>query len=604
MKTYLRLLPYAQPIGRYFLPYLLITLVATFFGIFNITLLMPLLDVMFGTGEIIEVSPPDDGLSISNLKDILRYSAIEYIRDNGRQATLIAICIIFVITSLVANLLRYISSRILVSFKMRTILNLRVALFNKIINLPISYFSKTKRGYIVSRVLTDTIQIQQTITDSFFIVLKEPFQITGILVVMISISLKLTLISMLIILVLGGFISLIVKRLKKDAHESQKSLSNILSILDEALNGIRVIKGFRAINYIENKFKTENQYYSGRFNALAKRTELASPISEFLGSLLIVVILIFGGGMIFSGQGLAASEFITYLVLVSQLISPVKKIASSFTGFQKGIVSGERLIDILDLETPKSNGLIEYKPEFSQTIEFKNVSFQYENKPTLQDVSFSINKGESVALVGKSGSGKSTIADLLCGFYNVNKGAILIDDKNIDDFQRNAIHKLTGTVYQESILFNDTVANNIAFGDLNVDQFKVEESAKIALAHDFIMEMENGYSSLVGERGLKLSGGQKQRLCLARAIYKNPDLFILDEATSSLDAESENLVQEALLNLMKNRTSLIIAHRLSTVINADKILVIDNGKIVEQGTHKELLNKKSVYAKLNKEQLH
>ena len=462
---------------------------------------------------------------------------------------------------------------------MRTILNLRVELFNKITKLPLSYFSTTKRGYIVSRVLTDTIQIQQTITNSFFIILKEPFQILGILFVMVSISLELTLISLFIVVLLGVIIALIVKKLKKDAHESQKRLSNILSILDEALNGIRVIKGFNAVDYIKNKFTKENEQYSDRFNALAKRTELASPVSEFLGSVLIVLILIYGGTLIFSGKGLSASEFITYLVLVSQIISPVKKIASSFTGFQKGIVSGERLIDILDLKLQEDDGLRKDKPVFTEAIEFNKVCFQYENKPTLVDVNFSIKKGQKIALVGESGSGKSTIADLLCGFYQVNDGLISIDGENINSFSKDAIHSLIGTVYQESILFNDSVINNIAFGDHTPNRPRVIESAKIALAHDFIEELEEGYETLIGERGFKVSGGQKQRLCLARAIYKNPELFILDEATSSLDAESERLVQQALANLMKGRTSLIIAHRLSTVITSDKNLVNEKGRI-------------------------
>jgi subfamily B ATP-binding cassette protein MsbA len=442
--------------------------------------------------------------------------------------------------------------------------------------------------------------VQYTVTGTLQVIFKEPFQLIAYMVTLFSISFKLTLFSMLIIPVSAIFIAKLVKNLKEQASKSQSSYGMMISYLDEALSGVKIIKAFNATSFIKNKFHQENVNYSNVGREIAKKQSLGAPVSEFLGVLMVAIIVLYGGGLVINGdKELSAEAFITYIAVFSQVIRPAKALSDSFTGINLGIAAGERVLEMIDM-----NPAIQDAPDakvitaFSESIELENVSFSYGERVILDDISLKIQRGKTVALVGPSGGGKSTLMDLLPRFIEPQKGRVRLDGIDIKEISMESLRAQLGFVNQESILFNDTIFNNIAFGKSDARHEDVEAAARIANAHEFIVNTDNGYQNTIGDRGIRLSGGQKQRLSIARAVFKNPPVMLLDEATSALDTESERLVQDALNKLMQNRTSLVIAHRLSTIQNADIIVVLESGKIVEQGSHAELIELNGLYRRL------
>ena len=605
MHTYKKLIGFAKPYQKFLTVFLILTLFATVFGVLNITLLIPLLDVIFGNVKVAaDIVRPEFSFNISYLKELFEYYFYSIIASRGRYDALIFVCCIILVFVLISNAFRYMAVRVMVSFKLRTALNIRTNVYNKLTDLHIGYFNNKKRGDLITRIFTDAIELENTLTNSLSVFIKEPLKIIGFLVVLFALSFKLTLIVLMIVPIAALMISSISKKLRHDAKQGQQSFANMISIVDETIGGIRIIFGFNAIAYMRRKFLNENLLYNSKIKSLTNKTELASPFSEFLGICVTVVILLYGGYLVLNEESvLKASEFITYIILMSQVLNPSKSMATSMTAIQKGIVSGERLLEILeepdlikDCPNPKTIGGI------NDEIKFENVKFSYDAEDVLGGINFKVKKGQSIALVGPSGGGKSTIADLMCRFYDPKSGSITIDGIDLRDISIENLRSQMGIVSQESILFNDTIFNNIAFGMDNATLEQVQEAARIANAEEFIVTMENGYYSVIGERGMKLSGGQRQRLSIARAVLKNPPILVLDEATSALDATSESLVQDALYKLMTNRTSIVIAHRLATIKHSDKIIVIDKGQIVEHGTHQELIQKSGMYKKLSKNQ--
>jgi subfamily B ATP-binding cassette protein MsbA len=485
--------------------------------------------------------------------------------------------------------------------KVRFVRNLRKAVFEKTTSMHLAFFSNERKGDIMARITADVQEVENSIASSLTGVLKEPIALITYFVVLINLSWELTLFTLLVIPVSGLVIGWITKRLKTYANNSQMAQGRMITILDETLSGMRIVKGFNALKYVREKFTTENDIYTDLNLRMAKRRELAPPVSEFMGAVVIVCILLYGGTLVLGADAkMDASKFVTYIVIFSQIMRPAKTLTSSFSNVQKGLASGERIFGLIDtpvqiIDKPNAKKLL----AFEKSIEFRNVSFSYGERQVLHNISFTVNKGEMVALVGPSGGGKSTIADLIPRFYDAADGQVLIDGIDIKEYDIESVRNFMGIVTQESILFNDSIKNNIAFSTTTASLAQVTEAAKVANAHDFISATEDGYETGIGDRGVRLSGGQRQRLSIARAVLRNPAILILDEATSALDTESEKLVQNALDNLMQNRTSLVIAHRLSTIQNADKILVIENGRLIEQGNHKELLAADSgVYRRL------
>jgi subfamily B ATP-binding cassette protein MsbA len=524
-----------------------------------------------------------------------------FIFHYGEWGALQFVCGTIAVSVLLGNLFRYLSQRIMENLRVHTLLNFRKAVFNNVMNLHLGYFNNERKGDIISKVASDVQVVQFSVTGTLQVVFKEPLQLIAYIIALFVISTKLTLYSLLIIPVSAFIISRIVKKLKEQAIASQQTYGNMISYLDEALSGIKIIKAFNATEFIKNRFDKENVKYSSITKSMAKRQQLASPVSEFLGVLMVICIVLYGGYLIINKQSgnLTPANFIVYIGMFSQVMRPAKAISDSFSNIHSGIAAGERVLALID-EKP----LIKDAPnavditEFSEGIHFKNVSFAYEEKPILSGINLTIPKGKTVALVGPSGGGKSTMMDLIPRFIEPQSGEIFIDDKNISAVTMHSLRGLMGFVNQESILFNDSIYNNIAFGKADATPEQVEAAARIANAHSFILDTEQGYQTNIGDRGTKLSGGQRQRICIARAVLSNPPIMLLDEATSALDTESEKLVQDALNNLMKNRTSLIIAHRLSTIQNADMIVVLESGKIVQQGSHQELISRKGLYKKL------
>lgn len=602
MKTYFRLLSFAKPIEKFAIPYVIATLLAVLFGTLNIALLSPLFETLLNNGKAEKTeSLTTQATSTFSVLGEFRAYVNESVAANGLEKTLLYVCIVIVVSVFLSNVFRYFSQRFMEDLRVHTLLNFRKAVFNNVMDLHVGFFNNERKGDIISKVTSDVQVVQFTVTNTLQVVFKEPLQLLFYIFLLFNISAKLTLFSLLVIPISAFIISKIVKRLKQQAKAAHESYAKMIGFLDEALGGIKIIKAFNATERIKDKFNTENVYYSNINRKMVRRQQLGSPVSEFLGVLMVAIIVWYGGRLIITEQenALSVPDFLAYIALFSQVMRPAKALTDSFSAIHSGIAAGERVLDLIDTKSKMLN-----QPDakdlktFENELVFENVSFNYAEKEILKNINITIKKGTTIALVGPSGGGKSTLMDLIPRFHDPKSGSLKIDGYNYQDLTVESIRAQMGTVNQESILFNDTIFNNIAFGKPDASFEEVEAAAKIANAHDFILATDEGYQTFVGDRGNRLSGGQKQRICIARAILANPPIMLLDEATSALDTESEKLVQEALNNLMQNRTSVIIAHRLSTIQHADNIIVMDKGEIIETGSHSELMLQNGLYKRL------
>ncbi|MFA7616669.1 MAG: ABC transporter transmembrane domain-containing protein [Weeksellaceae bacterium] len=577
-----------------------------FYAIFNVLALafmMPILSILFDEERVAITEKPVFSGNLLNAKDYLSqffgYQMNQISADSGPVRVLLISCLLFIFLFLLRNICSYFSEYFLIDLRSGVSRDFRVDIHNKILDLPVAYFTEKKKGDMLVRISNDVAEVESNILNGLVETLRSPIQIIVFVTVLFITNYQLTLFSIIVFPIMGSLISWIGKSLKRDADKAQTELGNILSYVDESLNAIKVIKIFNADFQIQKRFNRSINKYRRLLQQVMKKKALASPTSEFLGAITIGMIVFFGGKLSLEGKGLSGSEFIFYIATFYTLLDPIKKFSRALSDIQKGQVSAQRIFDVLDTEVliEDKKGAVDFD-EFKDRIEFKDVSFGYSDKEVIQNFNLTIKKGETVALVGASGSGKSTIANLVTRFYDVERGQIMIDGIDIRDIKLKEYRRLFGLVTQDSILFNDSVFNNISLGDENPTLEKVSEAAKIANAEEFIEKLENKYNDSIGEAGGKLSGGQKQRLSIARAVYKNPPIMVLDEATSALDSQSEKLVQQALDKMMANRTSIIIAHRLSTIANADKILVMEDGLIKESGTHSELVEKGGIYSRL------
>lgn len=601
MKNFLKILSIAARYKGYALLNIIFNILGVVFNIFSLGLLIPVLEVLFRTEnqaqKILEQDP--GGFTLSNAKDYFYYQLTVMIDQTDKADALLYICLILLVMTTLKNLCRYLAMYFLAVVRNKTVRDLRNNIYDKILTLPISYFNEERKGDVMAKASNDVQEVEWSVMASMESVFREPIAILLFVTVLISLSWSLTLFIFVLLPVAGLIIGRIGKSLKRTSAEGQNKMGHLLSILEETLGGMRIIKAFNAEDDSSKRFKSFNSDYTQTMIRMYRKRDLASPLSEWLGILVVIAVLTYGASLVFSGS-LEPSFFMAYLALFAQLINPVKALSNASYHVQKGSASMDRINKILNAPEKITNAA---KPlfieEFKDKIECKEVYFKYQNTHVLQNINLELKKGETIALVGPSGGGKSTLADLLPRFHDPVKGEVLIDGVNIKDVDVKSLRAQMGIVTQQSILFNDTVAGNIAFGKKEASREEIISAAKVANAHEFIEQLEGGYDFNIGDSGNKLSGGQKQRLSIARAVLQNPSVLILDEATSALDTESETLVQEALDNLMKNRTSLVIAHRLSTIRNADRIIVLKNGKIVESGSHDELLKLNKTYRKLH-----
>ena len=602
MSNFKRIMNYAKPYSKYAWLNIISNILYAVFNVLSVLGFIPVLGILFGQEEKVYEKPVYQGLSnlYSFAEGSLNYQVTKIMETDGINAALLFICLLSFSLFFFKNLFRYGASFFLAYLRNGVIKDLRDVLYRKIVSLPLAYYSDQKKGDVMARMTSDVQEVQVSYLNSIEALVREPLTIVLTLASMFAISAKLTLFVFILLPVSGTIISTISKKLKAQSLLAQQETGNFISFLEETLSGLRIIKGFAAEERLETKFNDSTNRFSKLMTNVLHRKALASPMSEFLGSATIITILWFGGKLVLgSDSSMMPQEFFGYIGLFYLVLNPAKALSTAFYSIQKGNASAMRILEIMDTDNPikeSENPII--KEEFESEIQFSNISFKYEDDWVIKNFNLTIKKGETVALVGQSGSGKSTLANLITRFYDVNQGDISIDGTSLKEMQTRSLRNLMGIVTQDSILFNDTVANNIALGMPDASQQAIEDAAKIANAHDFISELPEGYETNVGDGGNKLSGGQKQRLSIARAVLKNPPIMILDEATSALDTESENLVQNALDNMMKNRTSLVIAHRLSTIQNADKIVVMQKGEIIEQGKHEELIAQKGAYHKL------
>ncbi len=601
MNDFKRLLAYARPYRRFWPGYLVLSILSVIFGVVNYALIDPLLTVLFQPESIDgQMVKPEFALDPAYFEGMFSYWLTRVMHASGMLKGLMFVCAFFVVASLLSNITRYLSQRILVNMRTYIMQNIRRDLFKKISDLNVGYFHDQKKGDILSSISNDVTEVQNGVANSFHVLFREPLLILGFLAGLFYMSPKLTLVTLLTLPFSALVIGKISRSLKRKATDTQSLMGRIVSHFEEAISGIRIIKAFNAQKFVRESFEQTNEMHKTSSRNMFNKQEMASPLSEFLGISVAAAVLFYGGWLQLHGElGMDMPAFVVYIGFYWRVLEPAKAMSNAYASIQRGMVSGRRLFAILDVDNPikESADAVELKG-FNEGIEFRNVNFSYGQEPVLKDINLKIGKGKMVAIVGPSGGGKSTMADLLPRFYDLADGEILIDGRNIKDYTMESLISVMGIVTQEAILFNDTVFNNIAFGMENVTEADVERAAGIANAHDFIMQMEKGYQTNIGDRGGKLSGGQRQRLSIARAVLKNPPVLILDEATSSLDTESERLVQDALSNLMKNRTSIVIAHRLSTIRNADEIVVLKDGGIIERGTHDTLINAGGMYSNL------
>ncbi|WP_420553395.1 ABC transporter ATP-binding protein [Tenacibaculum aiptasiae] len=572
------------------------------FNVLSVLAFIPVLNILFGKEEKVNIKPEYEGITHlgSYAESSFNYFISQKIINDGEINVLFFICMLSLSLFFLKNFFRYLASYSITFLRTGVVKDLRDKLYNKLVELPISYFTEKRKGDIIARMTSDVQEIEISMLTSIEAIVREPLTVIIAISIMISMSVKLTLFVFILLPVSGFIISSISKKLKASSLKAQKETGTFLSFIEETLTGLRVIKGFNAENVIRNKFFDSTQRFRKLMTSVFHRQTLASPMSEFLGSATIIAILWYGGSEVINKTSdLEPSKFLAYILLFYTVLNPIKLITTAYYNIQKGEASAERIMHILNTENnikDKKNAIV--KENFENEISFNNISFKYKDEYVLKDFSLTIPKGETVALVGQSGSGKSTLANLITRFYDVNKGDITIDGENIKEISKKSLRDLMGIVTQDSILFNDTIANNLKLGNEKASEKEIREASDIANAYEFIKDLPEQFETNIGDSGNMLSGGQKQRLSIARAVLKNPPIMVLDEATSALDTESEQLVQAALEKMMENRTSLVIAHRLSTIQKADNIVVLRKGQIVEQGKHEELLNKKGEYFKL------
>lgn len=579
-------------------------LLSSLFSLFSISLAIPFLNLIFLTKDeeyerYRDMAEPSFNFTVDSLAEKFNYTFGNLILEDGKGAALVFLCGVIVLMFFFKNLFRYLAMYCIAIVRTGIIRDLRRSIYHKLMVLPLSYYSEEKKGDIISRMSSDVQEIEHTVLRSIEMLFKDPINIILFLGAMFFMSAKLSLFVIVLLPVSGFIIGRTGKSLKRTARKGQSQVGTLISWIEESLMGLRVIKAFNAESFASGRFNELNERFRQLLKRMYHKRDLASPLSEFLGVGTVVLVMWFGGGLVLS-EDMEAAKFIGFILFFTQIISPSKSFTDAYFNIQKGAASAERIQEIIQAdekikERPDARPL----ENFQDSISFNDVQFAYAEEPVLQDINLEIKKGQTIALVGPSGGGKSTLADLIPRFYDVLGGQISIDGTDIRDLKIQDLRRQMGVVNQQAILFNDTVYNNIAFGKPGIDSKRVEEAAKIANAHDFISALPEGYESNIGDSGDKLSGGQKQRISIARAVLHNPPILILDEATSALDTESEKLVQDALNQLMENRTSLVIAHRLSTIQKADRIMVIDGGKILESGTHDELLKQGGLYKKLH-----
>lgn len=591
---------FAEPYKKYMWLNIFFNILYALFSALSFVALIPMLTVMFGDEEKLYKKPVyQDIFSLKEyLMDYMNYYITVTSENSGLQYTLNVMIVAIISLFLLKNVFNYCAMYFITFLRNGILKDIRNAMYKKSVELPLSYFSEKRKGDMISRMTSDVLEIQHSFLSILELLVREPLTILFTIILMFSISYELTLFVFIFIPLSGFIISKVGKSLKKNSDKAAKEQGFFLSIIDETLGGLKVIKGFNAEPSFENKFQDSTQRFFSLNNRILNRQNLSSPLSEFLGIVTIAVLLVYGGKLVFEGK-LLAGAFIAYIGMAYNILTPAKAISKASYSVKKGDAAAERVLDVLETANPittKADAVA--KNDFNQNISVNNISFAYENETVLKDFSLLIEKGKTVALVGQSGSGKSTIANLLTRFYDVNEGQIKIDNVDVRDFDLQNLRALMGLVTQDSILFNDTIKNNMLLGKPDATDHEIIEALKVANAYEFVQNLPEGIHTNIGDSGNKLSGGQKQRLSIARAVLKNPPIMILDEATSALDTESERLVQEALENMMQNRTSVVIAHRLSTIQKADNIVVMQKGMIVEQGTHDELLAKNGMYAKL------
>lgn len=603
-KTYLRLLDFAKPLSRYTIPYFFFAAFHAVFNTFNYAMIIPVLNAMFnsngGFGFVPTYSFPQIEFTEAGFTAILSYLYTMAFGESYTAVKFLALLgIVTIMMNFLSNLFRYAAAMTVETLRVNTIQRMRDTMYSHVINLNVGFFSNQRKGDIMSRITQDVMVVQYCITNTLQVAFRDPFLIIGYLVLMIGISWQLSLFAVVFLPVVGLVIGRVVKRLRHPAMRSQERMGELVSVLDESLSGIKIVKGYNASGFLANKFKQINQSLSDLLISMARRQQLASPMSEFMGITAVAIILVFGGLLV--GEGLiGGAGFIAFIAAFSQITRPLRSFIDQFANINQGVAAGERIFALIDAE-----GEVQDRPDakefegLKESIELRDVRFSYDGtRDVIDGITLKLRKGETIALVGASGGGKSTLSELVPRFYDVTAGEVLFDGVNVKEYKQESLRARMSIVAQETVLFNDSIEGNILMGRPSATHDEVVEASKVANAHSFIMESPEGYNSNIGDRGAKLSGGQRQRISIARAVLKNPEILILDEATSALDTESEKLVQDALTNLLKGRTSIVIAHRLSTIYNADRIYVVDKGRIVEEGTHNELLAREGVYAHL------